>query len=107
MRSRPDFFRSGYELAASKLDRITLISNSDAHSPAKIGREANVLDCAMNYKEVMDVIRTGDPNRFLYTIEFYPEEGKYHYDGHRVCNVVFDPKTSRNTGLFARNAARS
>ncbi|HOW58235.1 MAG TPA: endonuclease Q family protein [Candidatus Omnitrophota bacterium] len=79
----------------SNLDRITLISNSDAHSPAKIGREANVLNCAMNYREVMDVIRTGAPEKFLYTIEFFPEEGKYHFDGHRDCGVVFDPKTSK------------
>ena len=79
----------------SKLDRITMTSHSDAHSPAKIGREANVLDCAMDYKEVMEVIRTGDPKRFLYTIEFFPEEGKYHFDGHRNCNIVFDPKTSK------------
>jgi len=79
----------------SKLDRITLISNSDSHSPSRIGREANVFDCNMDYKEILDVIRTGDPRRFLYTIEFFPEEGKYHYDGHRNCGVVFDPKTSR------------
>lgn len=80
----------------SKLDRITCISNSDSHSPAKIGREANVFDCKPDYREVLDVIRTGDPKRFLYTIEFFPEEGKYHYDGHRNCGVVFDPKTSRD-----------
>ena len=79
----------------SRLDRITLISNSDSHSPSRIGREANVFDCRMDYKEILDVIRTGDPRRFLYTIEFFPEEGKYHYDGHRDCKVVFDPKTSR------------
>jgi len=79
----------------SGLDRITLISNSDSHSPARIGREANVFDCKMDYKEVLDVIRTGDPKRFLYTIEFYPAEGKYHFDGHRNCGIVFDPKTSR------------
>lgn len=79
----------------SKLDKITLISNSDAHSPSRIGREANVLDCAMDYKEILNVIRTGDPKRFLHTVEFFPEEGKYHYDGHRDCGVVFDPKTSR------------
>lgn len=79
----------------SALDRITCISNSDSHSPSKIGREANVFDCKMDYREVLDVIRTGDPGRFLYTIEFFPEEGKYHYDGHRDCGVAFDPKTSR------------
>ena len=79
----------------SKLDNITLISNSDAHSPARIGREANVFDCKMDYFEVTDTIKKGDPERFLYTIEFFPPEGKYHYDGHRNCHVVFDPKTSR------------
>ena len=79
----------------SKLDRITCISNSDSHSPSRIGREANVFDCAMDYREILDVIRTGDPKRFLYTVEFFPEEGKYHYDGHRDCGVVFDPKTSQ------------
>ena len=79
----------------SKLDRITLISNSDSHSPARIGREANVFECKMDYLEVMDVIKTGDPKRFLHTIEFFPPEGKYHLDGHRNCGVVFEPKVSR------------
>ena len=79
----------------SALDRITLISNSDSHSPARIGREANVFDCNMDYFDVVDVIRTGDPKRFLHTIEFFPPEGKYHLDGHRDCGVVFEPKVSR------------
>ena len=79
----------------SKLDHITMISNSDAHSPARIGREANVFDCKMGYREIMDVIKAGDPGRFLYTIEFFPEEGKYHFDGHRDCGVVFSPKESK------------
>ncbi len=79
----------------SGLDKITLISNSDSHSPARIGREANVLDCAMDYREILDVIKTGDPARFLYTVEFFPAEGKYHLDGHRNCGVVFEPRTSR------------
>ncbi|MEK6672016.1 MAG: endonuclease Q family protein [Nitrospirota bacterium] len=73
----------------SALDNITLISNSDAHSPAKIGREANILDTELSYRGVTDAVRTG--NGFLGTIEFFPEEGKYHYDGHRACNVSLPP----------------
>lgn len=90
----------------SKLDKITLISNSDSHSPSRIGREANVFDCAIDYKEVMEVIRTGDSKRFLYTIEFFPEEGKYHFDGHRDCKVVFDPKTSKDHQLLCPKCGR-
>ena len=62
----------------SQLDKITLISNSDAHSPQKIGREANVFDTDVNYQAITDAIKAKDPKRFLYTIEFFPEEGKYH-----------------------------
>lgn len=79
----------------SALDRITLISNSDAHSPNKLGREANVFDCEMDYYEIVDVIKKKDRQRFLYTIEFFPEEGKYHYDGHRSCNVSFPPSETK------------
>jgi uncharacterized protein (TIGR00375 family) len=78
----------------SALDKITLISNSDAHSPSRLGREANVFDCELSYPEICDVLRQRDPKRFLFTIEFFPEEGKYHYDGHRKCNVVFSPAES-------------
>jgi uncharacterized protein (TIGR00375 family) len=79
----------------SALDEITLISNSDAHSPGKIGREANVFDCELSYAGVTGAIRRKDPRRLLYTIEFFPEEGKYHYDGHRNCNVLFSPRETR------------
>ncbi len=83
----------------SALDRFCLISNSDSHSPAKIGREANVFDCAMEYATIRDVLRTKDKKRFLYTIEFFPEEGKYHFDGHRLCGVRLSPEeTKRNCG---------
>ncbi len=83
----------------SALDRFTLISNSDSHSPAKIGREANVFDCELDYKTIRDVLRTKDKKRFLYTIEFFPEEGKYHYDGHRLCETRLSPKeTKQNNG---------
>ena len=82
----------------SALDNITLISNSDAHSCAKLGREANVMqfDSKENvtYPEIVRIINEGDKEKFLYTIEFYPEEGKYHYDGHRDCKFVCDPEES-------------
>jgi uncharacterized protein (TIGR00375 family) len=82
----------------SALDNITLISNSDAHSPAKIGREANILDTDISYDAIVQSIKTGEG--FLGTIEFFPEEGKYHFDGHRNCNVNLSPKeTIRNTDL--------
>ncbi len=74
----------------SGLDRITFISNSDAHSPAKTGREANIFDTEISYKAMMDAIKT--KKGFSGTIEFFPEEGKYHYDGHRLCNVSLSPK---------------
>lgn len=84
----------------SALDNITLISNSDAHSPSKLGREANVFDCAPSYHEITEIIRTKDAKRFLYTVEFYPEEGKYHYDGHRECGVLYSPEeTLKASGL--------
>ncbi len=79
----------------SALDGVTLISNSDAHSPNKIGREANVFDCLMDYREIVDAIKIKDKKRFLFTIEFFPEEGKYHFDGHRNCHVLFTPQESR------------
>ena len=79
----------------SALDKITLISNSDAHSPRKIGREANIFDCEMSYPEIIDVLKKKDPKRFLSTVEFFPEEGKYHFDGHRSCNILFSPSESK------------
>jgi uncharacterized protein (TIGR00375 family) len=79
----------------SSLDKICLISNSDAHSPNRIGREANVLECEMDYKEIIRAIKTKDKEKFLFTIEFFPEEGKYHFDGHRNCDILFSPAESR------------
>ncbi|MDP2940444.1 MAG: endonuclease Q family protein [Candidatus Omnitrophota bacterium] len=79
----------------SKLDRFSLISNSDSHSPSKIGREANVFDCKLDYKEIIDALKKKDKKKFLYTIEFFPAEGKYHFDGHRLCNVRLSPKESK------------
>jgi len=80
----------------SALDEITLISNSDAHSPSKIGREANVFDCALDYYEIIEALKTKNRNAFLYTIEFFPQEGKYHYDGHRNCGVLFSPAETKS-----------
>ncbi len=79
----------------SALDRFTLVSNSDSHSPSKIGREANVFSCDMDYMTIRDVLRTKDKKRFLYTVEFFPEEGKYHFDGHRLCGVSFAPADTK------------
>lgn len=79
----------------SALDRFSLVSNSDSHSPAKIGREANVFDCELDYKTIREVLKTKDKKRFLYTIEFFPEEGKYHFDGHRLCGVRLAPKETK------------
>ena len=79
----------------SALDKFTLISNSDSHSPQRIGREANVFDCDLDYKTIREVLKTKDKKRFLYTIEFFPEEGKYHFDGHRLCGIRWSPKETR------------
>ncbi len=68
------------------LDGLTLISNSDAHSPLKVGREANIFDIDLSYAAIKNAIKSGDPRQFCGTIEFFPEEGKYHIDGHRKCN---------------------
>jgi uncharacterized protein (TIGR00375 family) len=73
----------------SALDGITLISNSDAHSPAKIGREANIFETEVGYASLVEAIHTR--KGFAGTIEFFPEEGKYHYDGHRACEVSLSP----------------
>jgi len=85
----------------SALDKIALISNSDAHSPANLGREANVFaldDGKITYDEIADIIKKKDASRFLYTIEFYPEEGKYHFDGHRNCDIVINPFEQKYPG---------
>ena len=69
----------------SALDKYQLVSNSDAHSPAKLGREANLLDTELSYPALCDALETG--NGLAGTIEFFPEEGKYHFDGHRKCHL--------------------
>jgi uncharacterized protein (TIGR00375 family) len=84
----------------SRLDALTLTSNSDAHSPSKIGREANVFKDRIDYRALVDILRNKDKERFLYTIEFFPEEGKYHWDGHRFCKTALSPEeSSRNNNI--------
>ena len=76
----------------SELDRIKLISNSDAHSGEKLGREANLFRGEISYEGIYRALRSeGLGHKFLGTVEFFPEEGKYHMDGHRKCGVVMDP----------------
>ncbi len=87
--------------SCSMLDKVAVISNSDAHSPEKFGREANVFDVAQNefsFDGFMNVLRARDQKKFLYTIEFYPEEGKYHVDGHADCGVALDPSETKKLG---------
>jgi uncharacterized protein (TIGR00375 family) len=84
----------------SALDSYTLVSNSDAHSPQKLAREANLFTTELSYPAIFDALKTGDPSKFWGTLEFFPEEGKYHFDGHRKCAVRWDPKTTiQNNGL--------
>ncbi len=102
----------------SALDRYVLVSNSDAHSPEKLGREANLFDCELAYGALFDALHCrdeassdkpgffekpglseegapGNASPLRGTIEFFPEEGKYHFDGHRACNIVWDPPATR------------
>lgn len=82
----------------SALDRFTLISCSDAHSPSKIGREACVFSRAVDYPELAGILRAKDRSQLVSTIEFFPEEGKYHWDGHRACRARIDPEEAGHPG---------
>jgi ATP-dependent DNA helicase UvrD/PcrA len=83
----------------SGLDRFALISNSDCHSPSKLGREANLFSTGLDFFALRDAIRGNRRETFRATVEFFPEEGKYHADGHRACHVCLDPVESRRLGL--------
>lgn len=85
----------------SSLDNVVLVSNSDAHSPRNLGREANVFefDAPPTYDEFVRVLREKDASRFKYTIEFYPQEGKYHFDGCAECKFSCAPRESKRLGL--------
>jgi uncharacterized protein (TIGR00375 family) len=87
-------------------EKITLISNSDAHSPANIGREANVFDTEIDYYSILKAIKSRDPQKFLYTIEFFPQEGKYHYDGHRACSLCLSPKETKKYNGICPNCGK-
>ncbi|MGI6053743.1 MAG: UvrD-helicase domain-containing protein, partial [Clostridium sp.] len=80
----------------SVLDRYQLLSNSDAHSPAKLGREANLLTGELSYEGLKKAVETGEG--LAGTIEFFPEEGKYHYDGHRKCHISMSPGEAEACG---------
>jgi DNA helicase-2/ATP-dependent DNA helicase PcrA len=80
----------------SGLDRYRLVSNSDAHSPPALGREATVLDTDLDYWAIRRALETGQG--FSGTVEFFPEEGKYHLDGHRKCGVRMEPAETRRHG---------
>lgn len=101
----------------SALDRVALISNSDSHSLQRIGREANVFDADLSYDGIIDAIKNGAPatrrggpstssgrlSRFTETIEFYPEAGRYHVDGHRMCGVAWTPEeTTKHDGICTK-----
>ena len=80
----------------SGLDRSQLVSNSDAHSPSRLGREANLLDIECSYEGLYQAIQTG--KGLEGTVEFFPEEGKYHFDGHRKCGVSLSPTEAERLG---------
>lgn len=75
----------------SFLDPYVLISNSDAHSPEKLGRNANIFNTELSYDGIVDAMKLENSDRFLGTIDFFPQEGKYHYDGHRKCGICWSP----------------
>jgi len=82
----------------SFLEGLTLISNSDAHSPDKLGREANIFNTDFSYTAMKKALQNKNSNEFMGTYEFYPEEGKYYFDGHRNCSVRFSPEMTLSYG---------
>ena len=82
----------------SFLDRYTLISNSDAHSPERLGREANLFDADLSYSSIINAMKGDSSHTFLGTIEFFPQEGKYHLDGHRKCGIRWTPQETARHG---------
>lgn len=82
----------------SKLDKYRLVSNSDAHSASKLAREATVFNIDPNYYSIMNALKTGEG--YVGTVEFFPEEGKYHEDGHRKCNICMSAEeTKKHNGI--------
>ncbi len=94
----------------STLDKFTLLSNSDAHSanPWRIGREANVFNLeSLTYDEIHSAIKNKDNKKFLFTIETNPNYGKYHFDGHRNCNVCLSPVEAKKFNNICPNCRRN
>ncbi len=91
----------------SALDKYALISNSDSHSLRRIGREANIVDAELSYGGIIDAIKSKDPKRFLSTIEFFPEEGIYHYDGHRDCKTRLTPAETKKLNAICPVCGRA
>lgn len=84
----------------SRLDGVSLISNSDSHSLTRIGREANIIESDLAYAGILSALRSNTPGRFRATIEFFPEEGKYHLDGHRKCGVRMNPDETKRSNAI-------
>lgn len=91
----------------SHLDKYALISNSDSHSLRRIGREANIFDAELSYDGIIDAIKSKDKKKFLSTIEFFPEEGIYHYDGHRLCKIRLKPEESKKLNNLCPTCGRA
>lgn len=91
----------------SALDKIALISNSDSHSPNRIGREANVFETELSYRGIIEAIKSKDSEKFIETIEFFPEEGKYHYDGHRNCQISLIPQETKKLKKICPKCGKS
>ena len=90
----------------SCLDRLTLVSNSDAHSPDKLGREAIECETDLSFGGLAGALRREGARRVLGTVEFFPEEGKYHYDGHRNCSIRWHPAETQAAGGLCRVCGR-
>jgi len=87
----------------SFLDNYTLTANSDAHSPERLGRNSNRFDTELSYDAIIDAMKTGNPNHFFGSIDLFPQEGKYHYDGHRKCGICWDPvETLKHNGICSK-----
>lgn len=91
----------------SKLDNISLVSFSDAHSLSRLGREATIFDGELSFNDISKAIKREDGKKIRSTIEFFPEEGKYHYDGHRNCQVCFDPEQTKQNNYLCPVCNRS
>ena len=90
----------------SGLDKLALISNSDCHSPSKLGREANLFSTGFDFFSLRNAIRDNRKGAFSGTIEFFPEEGKYHADGHRACGVSLNPVETRSLGALCHSCGK-